>query len=768
MGAGSRKAEIMLVGEAPGQREDESHQAFVGAAGKLLNRLLAEHTSFSRDDCYITNVAKCRPPGNRTPERKEIKVCVENYLLEEVKQVDPKYVLLMGNSALQGFIGKSGITKHTGTRWDLDGMSVMATFHPAAMLRNPKYGEMFVADLQRFDRMIHGKDETPKTRVKIIRTKAQLRWLRSQLRDADEITFDVETNFLPWWDRDARTISIAFTVEPGSAWVVPLWHSSSSWRDNYEKVLHFLQPELERAKSVTHNGSTFDWVWMTRYGIFIKPGFDTMLAAHMVNENRFKSLKHLSQILLQANAYDMDKEKKKSAYDEPIRQVAVYNGKDTDYTKRLKDGLVPELIKDKRSARVFKFLMMPAAEVLVDVQRRGIKVDPDRWTQRIAEATEIKDRIERAMVTRVPALKKESINFNSPDQVAEWLFKDLGLTPLEKTKKGKNSTKESVLLQLAKESKECAALLKWRKWNKYLTTYLRPYADHADENMRIHPSYKLFGTVTGRLSSQNPNLQNVPRNTFIRGLFTAEPGNVLIQADFSQIELRIAAMMAHEKRMIQAFLRGEDLHLKTAAETTGKRPEDIDKETRKKAKAVNFGFLYGMGAPKFVTYAFDNYDVTVTLEEANVVRDRFFESYPALRPWHERQRRLARRYHRVVSPLGRVRHLPDVVSQNKEVRQEAERQAINSPVQSTASDLMLISMLLLHRRGVPVVGTIHDALLFEVAKKKAHATAKLVKNVMEQQSLRYAKRYFGAEIDIPIIADVDIGTHWGEGEPWNG
>jgi uracil-DNA glycosylase family 4 len=767
MGAGSTKADIMIVGEAPGAREDEQHQAFVGKAGKLLDRYLKEHAKLKRSDCYITNVAKCRPPENRTPERSEIKICTQEYLVQEIEMVKPKWVMLLGNSALQGVIGRSGITKHRGARYDLGEFVAMATFHPAAVLRNPRYAEAVEADLARFGRMIRGEETSPDTKVQIVRNARQLAWLLRQLADAKDVTIDIETegegdNFAQWLP-GARIVSIAFTWKEGQAAFVPLHHSQTPWKDP-QAVLDHLAPYLDN--DAKHNGHNFkfDARWCAHFGAPIRQTFCTMLAAHMLDENRMKGLKPLSQFLLGADAYDLGDELK-SASKVPLKKLAVYNGKDTDYTHRLRRVFKAELKEQPRVARVFVKLMMPASNAMVEVERRGIYVDRKRLDERRKEVERKCARLEQAMLTKVPEHKREEFNFNSSPQVSEWLFTDLGMPVLERTKKNMASSKESVLLQLQKDHKIVAALLKWRMWNKYRTTYFNPWTEKTAVDSRIRPTYKLFGTVTGRLSCVEPNLQQVPRNVFARGVFGAAPGHVFVEADYSQIELRIAAMLANERRMLRIFAAGKDMHLNTAAEVTGKRPEDIAKEERKKAKAVNFGFLYGMGHKKFVLYARDNYDVEVTEAEAEKVRKRFFTSYPGLRPWHDRQRRLVNRYERVHSPIGRVRHLPDIRSGDKDVRAEAERQAINSPVQSFASDMTLMAMVLLTEKGIPVVGLVHDALLFEIPKKKLKSTLPVIQETMLDLPL---KQWFGTELTVPIEVEISVGTHWSEGEVWNG
>jgi uracil-DNA glycosylase family 4 len=779
MGTGSKKSRIMIVGEAPGAREDEEHAAFVGKAGKLLDKLL-KRAGIERKDCYITNVAKCRPPDNRTPERSEIKTCVETYLRQELEAVDPDFILLVGNSALQGVVGKSGITKHRGYTMDTDGTRILGTFHPAAALRTPRLLKEIDSDIKRFGRLVRGEETSPETRIKTVRTVANLKWLIEELADAKELTVDIETYVSDdigdpgeeWHDESVIT-SIAFTWEEGVSAVVPLHHEHTPWR-NPNEVLKQLALWLPGRKVIAHNGK-YDLRWLTeKTGLKLGLSFDTMLAAHMLDENRAKGLKPLSQLQLGADAYGVGEDKKRTFY-MPQKRLVVYNGRDTDYTHRLYHRFRDELKDEPRIARVFQKLMMPASNALVDIERRGIYVDRARWRKVMKKTSENEEKLRKYIHQWVPKDKQYGptrgknkmaqgeVNLNAPMQVAEFVFGDLGLPILELTKKEAPSTKESVLLQLKNEHKAVEALLKWRKWNKYLTTYVRPFGLHVDKQNRYHPSYRLFGTVTGRLSAQGA-IQQVPRDTFIRGLFGSPPGSAFVEADYSQIELRIAAMLANERHMLHQFEMGKDIHMTTAMRVTGKAEQDITKEERKRAKAVNFGYLYGMGASKFVTYARDNYEVDVSEAEAQADRDKFFEEYPRLVQWHERQRRLVRRYKRVHSPIGRVRHLPDVDSQDKEVRAEAERQAINSPVQSLASDMMLLALIRLNQLGIWVIGSIHDALLFEVPEKYVEPKCQTIYNVMTDLSV--LKRKFGTEITVPIEVDISIGTHWGEGEPW--
>jgi uracil-DNA glycosylase family 4 len=784
MGSGSSKARVMVVGEAPGEREDESHQAFVGPSGQLLRQTLSS-TGIKPEECYITNVSKCRPPGNRQPTPSEIKTCVGAYLGQELQRVRPSHILLLGNSALRGVAGKSGITTHRGSTFEIGEATAFATFHPAFVLRSPYYRSTFMADVERFSRMVKGEDiDFEDTKIKLVKTKAHLRWLYRKLMEADVISYDIET----WvegtkggeeWKQPGGIASISFSWTEGASAVVPLDHSETTWKDPYA-VLRYLKPALERpeCKYVAHNGK-FDAKWLASRGVFVTQTFDTMLAAHMLDENRLKGLKPLSQTLLGASAYNVGVETTNS-FHTPLRNLLLYNARDTDYTLRLYNYFKGQLKQEdeRRTARVFTKLMMPASNALTKIESIGPYIDEERYDKRLKVTIARRDNVESKL--------REScggINLRSPQQVAVWLFGKkgktykvgpqrsqlevvgLGLPIVETTNKGAPCTNESVILQLAKQTPEVKRLLEYRTLEtKWIRTYFANWApDKRDHRGRIHPGYKLFGTVTGRLSG---DFQQVPRDPFIRSIVGAPPGWLFLEADYSQAELRIASWLANERRLLRAFAEGRDAHLETAVLLTGKRPGDVTSEERKKAKSVNFGFLFGMWWKHFIDYAFVNYGLDVSDGEAEQFYKRWHESYPAFRAWHERQRRLVRRYERVHSPIGRVRHLPTVRSSDRSMVSDAERQAINSPVQSFASDLMLLSLVRLESdlspRAARIVGTVHDSLLFEVREDALMETAKQIHQTMTD--LREVKRKFGTEIGVPIEVEMKVGTHWGKGK----
>lgn len=767
MGSGSRKSKIMIVGEAPGAREDETHQAFVGAAGQLLTELL-EAVGIERSECYITNAVKCRPPGNRTPTRAEAKVCSTTYLAEEMERLGPALVLSLGNSALQATTGRSGITKHRGKLFRVGSSRVLPTFHPAAALRSPKYLPAIKADFAALARLHRGGSEgegPAPTRTKIVRTPAQLDWLLRKLEEADEVAFDLETDGFDEWRDGTQIVTAGFSWTPGLGVTLPLAHPESPWKNSYDDVLKRLKPILERARLIAHNGK-FDARWLAAAGIFVRVSFDTMLAAHLLDENQSKALEYLVTTLLGIDTWKIDLGHTPPR-DQPLKRLAVYQARDADNTLRLKHFLAARLKEEPRLARLFVKLMMPASHALTKVEQGGIYIHRNKLEEGTATV--------QANLNKLTSYMDKSsggINYNSPQQVAPWLFEKLGMELIETTRTGAPSTREAVLLQLAKESSYARALLKYRKWQKY-SGYLNNWAERIDSRGRIHPSFLLHGTVTGRLSSRSPNLQQVPRDPFMRSMFGAPKGWVFVEADYSQIELRIIAMLANEPTMLHLLNTGQDLHYNTAMQILKKPREAITKDERVIwGKHPNFGLCFGMGPgdPEgvreggYVTYCTDN-GIDMDYATAKSVYDGFHATYSRLRPWYERQRRLAARYLRVTSAMGRVRHLPDMQSTDNKVRAEAERQAINSPVQCLASDICLMSLVRLDRafdsRVARVVGSIHDAILTQVRADAVDEIAPFIREVMEDMS--YLRKVFGTIITVPIRVDVSVGDSWGSG-----
>ncbi|HKU53125.1 MAG TPA: DNA polymerase, partial [Nitrospira sp.] len=613
---------------------------------------------------------------------------------------------------------------------------------------------------------------------------------------------------------DGRMVSFSATCEVRTkkgdtklwAFALPLYHPESPWKRMHKSVFLSLKDELEAIpKVVAHNGS-YDAKWSITYGVTLKPTFDTMLAIHALNENVQKGLKPSCQARLGVEPWGIDT---KNLLLTPLADVLEYNVLDTWYMYHLKKLLVKDLQQSPRLARLLMLITMPAQSDLIDSELRGIWIDVKRLQERkpLVQQTlaEIENRIMVAADLQCDenplGLRPEDndwpkdakgrpreVNFNASIFARWMLFEWCGLPVLERGKDkaddspGDPSMAEDVLMALRDFHPVVNAMLERVRWQKYLSSFLNPYEELYDDEHRIHTNFKLAGTVTGRLSSgkddpdkitgsrgkqRGVNMQQVPREPLIRGLFGSFPGWTFVEADYSQIELRIAAFLAREKHMLHLYSVGADIHLTTAARVTGLPESEVSKEVRKKVgKPVNFGFLYGMGWAKFIATALSNYGAVFTEEEARAARKTYFDLYPGLIPWHNRQRRLVNEYGRVQSPIGRIRHLPDIFSPEQGVRAEAERQAINSPVQGFASDLAVLSMTEINRQfrkeGLPAhcLGLVHDAINYEIRDDAVRDALPIIKNTMEDMSI--VRRKFGIHIDVPIISDLQVGRHWGD------
>ena len=781
-GTGNLKGDIMVVSRGPDSRRKE-----------LEDELSEVGLDTSR--VYFTHAIHCRN-FDQSASNLDVKTC-RPYLDEEISDMGPSWILALGNEALLATTGHSGITKYRGRPIQRgDGISVFPTISLAAVLRNPGQRQAWTADIRLFAAKVNGLDpELAPPKIVYIYTKAKVKKLAQLLQRAQLLSYDIETTGDSEFDARGRIVSLAGTMVLDDrlvCWALPLYHPESPWKRSWRSLLAYLAEPLGSVpKQVAHNGK-FDARWLRHFGVpGIRVTFDTLLAAHLLDENRQKGLKPQAASRLGVEPWAINT---KDLLKEPIKKVLKYNAFDTYYTYHIYLQLREELLAQPRLARIFAKLLMPANEELIRSESQGIWCDRKRLAERhhIARRT-LKD-IEAKIMEHVPSEeywprdargRPRSPNFNA-SIFARWLLFDwLDLPVLERGKEkpdgspGDPSMREAVLLELKGKHPVVQLMLDRVKWQKYNSSFFEAYEELIDENDRIHTTFKLWGTVTGRLSSgkadaekvtarrqiRGVNLQQVPRDPFVRGLFGAAPGYTFVEVDFSQVELRIGAFLSRDRTLLHLYQTGQDVHRATASWVLGIPASEVTKEARKKAKAVNFGFLYGMGAKKFVQTAFENYELVVTLDEAQAIRKQFFNQFKGLYPWHARQRRLVHEHARVQSPMGRIRHLPDIRSSDGHVVAEAERQAINSPVQALASDMNLLGMIEVMERfrrqdiEANMLGLVHDATLFEIADDQVGEALRAIKDTYENLPLQ---RKFGVSIDIPIIADLKVGKYWGD------
>ena len=501
-----------------------------------------------------------------------------------------------------------------------------------------------------------------------------------------------------------------------------------------------------KVKTVFQNGK-FDTLFLEHHiGVKLPISEDVMLMGTAFDLVAEHGLKKMAQAYLGVPDWDI-KKKDKLGGDKEI--VVPYLKLDVKYTWELFQYFLENM--DATQMKIYKELLRPAYRAYRDIERNGLYLDLDGLSAvRKKYAKE-----EKSLLAQLKA--HYDINWNSSGQVAEAFFKKAKMPVIKKTAKGAPSTAADVLRDLSMKGYELPKLLlQYKDADTRNKMFLNRWEDDCYES-RIHPNFNLTNVVSGRTSCNNPNLQQVPRTKDIRGLFSGAPGMILFEADYSQLELRIAAHYANDKTMLRIYHQNGDIHTETAKLfTNGREPT---KEERGKAKAVNFGFLYGMQAKKFVAYALNSYGQVFTQNEAEHVRNLFFAKYSRLLPWHAEQEQLCEMQGGIYNMFGRFRRLPLIYSDNKWERASAARRAINTPVQGSGSDLLISAVTQINKelKGIVWIGaTVHDSIIGECRVEDKDMVDATIRRIMLHPKVLDD---FGVELRVPL--DVDIG--WG---PW--
>ena len=559
---------------------------------------------------------------------------------------------------------------------------------------------------------------------------------------------DIETTGLNRFEDEITMIGVGLYNDLEDTGKIAIYVNEGDGLERFTKLCKKLK--ATKATLVWQNGK-FDTLFIKeKLGYMLPIHHDVMLmgtAYEMVAEH---GLKAMAQKYLGVEDWDIDKKTKTGKGDSD--KLKAYLKLDVKYTW--------ELFKyfqrlNKVQNKVYRQLLLPAYKMYRQTEQNGIYIDVEGLDNVRAEYKQ------KEIASLGVLQSKHDINWNSPQQVQDVLFNKEGLPTLKLSEKtGKPSADAKVLKKLASMGHELPTqLLEYKFYYGANSKFLSKWGNYAKYDGRIHPNFNITNVVTGRTSCSDPNLQQVPRNKDLRSLFTAPPGRVFIEADYSQIELRVAAHYAQEPTMLKIYREGGDIHTETARTLCGGEPT---KEDRSKAKAVNFGFLYGMQAKGFVDYAFDSYGVVFTPSEAERYRELFFQRYSRLLTWHDRMAKLCEANGGVSNLFGRFRALPKIYSQYKWERNEAVRRAINSPVQGTASDLLLCAAVQIQKElgpkyGLKIVGTVHDSILADVPEECATECVADIKRIMAHPD---ALDEFGIEFSLPIDSDVGVGP-WG-------
>lgn len=742
-GYGPEKAELVVVGEAPGTTEVEKRRPFVGEAGKLLNKAL-QVVGVDREKVYITNTVLCRPWPHRAPKPAEVKACRPR-LIEEIRSRHPRVVLALGSVAMRTLLpGKVSIEQEHGAAYWSDELccSVVPAIHPAAILRNP--GRYRFADLVRAVKVAVDASSTHTEKADGNFTAilcdsyndlSLVSYEPTRLHDAMYLDVEVAS--------DGRLLAVGFAYRPEQVYIL----TERALADR--RVLKWLGEVVgsPATRLVGHN-LKYDVQVLWRHGVgSARIDGDTLLMHYTLDERQgVHGLKAICRKLFKAPDWEEPVKPYKNQPEKCPRDVLYsYNAKDVYYTAALHARLNTEL--DEHSWKVLHELLIPAANVLARMEYTGILVDREEISR---QGEELSAEIAR-LVRDMRQLVGREFNPDSPKQLLHLLYKELDL-PVP----GRLSTDEEALLMIREYHPLPDLLLQYRKAKKLYSTYIEGLEELMDRDGRVHTTFNLHGTVTGRLSSSRPNLQNIPRPDTdggrVRNLFVATPGYILVQGDLSQAEVRVLAYYSQDKTLIEA-MEHEDIHTRTASLMFRVSPEEVTKELRTAAKRITFGLIYGMSTQSLAR------ELDVSLAEAEELVDKFFSIFPKAREWIEDTKAFVLAHGYVETPFGRRRRF-DVIT--RENRGEVLRQAVNTLIQSVASDLTLSALI---RLGNAFLGedestrlllTVHDSILLETRSEVAEI-ASIVKKEMEQVP---------SWVGVPFVAEVEVGWRWGSLQKW--
>lgn len=583
---------------------------------------------------------------------------------------------------------------------------------------------------------------------------------KQRLVKVGTFAFDTETDSLDYMS--ANLIGLSFATAEGEAAYVPVAHDYLGAPPQLDRnwVLEELKPLLEDPKfAKIGQNLKYDASVLARYGIEMQGmAFDTMLEAYVVNSLGRHDMDTLADKYLNHQTIHFEevagKGKKQLTFNQiDLEQASPYAAEDADVTLRLHNTLYPQLELESSLQSVYQDIEQPLVSVLSRMERTGVLINSDLLR---IQSQQLGERLDILQAQAYEMVGKE-FNLNSPKQLQVILFEEMGLPIIKKTPSGTPSTNEEVLTELALDYSLPKLILEQRGLAKLKSTYTDKLPKMVSEvSGRVHTSYHQAVTATGRLSSTDPNLQNIPvRNEEgrrIRQAFIAPQGYKVVAIDYSQIELRIMAHLSADKGLLDAFTHGKDIHAATAAEVLNLPIDEVSKEQRRQAKAINFGLIYGMSAFGLAK------QLGIGRNDAQSYMDLYFERYPGVQIYMEETRQVASENGYVETLYGRRLYLPEINARNGLRRKAAERAAINAPMQGTAADIIKRAMIDVDKwvqtqgDDVRMLMQVHDELVFEIKEEKVEQISQIIKELMES----------AATINVPLIADVGIGDNWDE------
>jgi len=778
------KARVMLIGMNPGKTELETQQYFVGPAGRNLDIALAMLGLDRPKDVYITNAVKCYTRAKEESVKATHIRCCRDYLDWEVEQVDPDLIVVAGDIALQAVVGAKGITnKIKQLLWSEHyNKPVIAILHPAAVLHNPRMKRTYLESVAYIGKFLNGElvDEDDIGDYKVLRTANDLDALAKTILNEGRFSFDIENNHRMPWQEDCQLKCWAMSYKPRFARCIPFAEFPTNLQHYAMKMMKVLLTN-KNLKVLGHN------VWFDLRHFTIPLGiepageiYDTQLEHYLIDENSSHGLKSITWEVSKLGGYERELDALGGpGHVEPGPVLYHYNCIDVDITERAHAIFIPELERQELMS-AYRDILMPAAAVLSELESRGVPVDREHASHLRTQAEEMIPELVTKLkcmdaVRRFEATTGSSFNPNSTKQVRTVLFEYERLPIIERTKKTQlPSTKSAVLekLEEQEESEICKTLLDYRLIKGLHSKYLGKLEDLIAHDDKIHTSYLLHVARSGRTSSANPNLQNIPVRgkdiLDVKNIFVPTKGRIFLEADFSQHEYRVVASVAKDPIMLKMFreddenyhkyLRGEldaktfyeelaiDLHRKNAAELFGVPYDDVTNAQRKAAKGLSFGVLYGMG-PKSLGKL-----LKCTEEEAIAYLQEYFAKFTGIRDWKSEETHNLYNNKYIITCTGRRRHFAYVDD-------DAVREGLNTLIQGPASDFMLISLSRISHEFKRIgfkselILQVHDSILVNVVPEELEDVVSIMRRIMESSAEGY--------INVPLRADFSIGKSWG-------
>jgi len=819
-GAGSFEGSLMIIKSNPSGNEDLKGNY---ADEKLLEQLLFDVVGAKKGDIYKTYTTRCHVVGSIS--KRELLAC-RPYLEEEIRRIQPKAILCIGEAALK-HLTTGTLAKKRGAVEVLNiaGMDIpmVCTYDSKFVDANMKYLTVWAKDVLRAYNLSKGivSSNSPTAMVycddfdKIRQAVAYIKEVGLAVFDFETVKIDEDKGT---FHEDFYATALSFTFQAGSGYVIPLDHKNSPFtKEEVKEIMYYLQMQVFENKiirKVAHN-LNFDAHVLRVYGVRLRGRIDdTMLMHHLWDETKKHGLKEIVEDFMPQYAGYDDELKGFNWADIPLPILCQYAATDTDFTYRILVLLESYLQEDPRLYKIYRNLTMPAFRALWEAEVKGMLIDTQflssaireldtliqrqkarlrgnkvvkrfedhnreeatalaieeytnklqKWreTHKNKTATETKMEAKLAGLKSGTEIAYKGINFGSPAQMSNLLYESKAGFRFSSLETG---TGKDIIKELPDTSGFVEGLLSLRSLEKTQSTYLEGIYKRLDKNNRIHTTFKIAGTTSGRLSSANPNLQNVPNVAKLRdetlihavGLikkcFIVPEGHTMFQYDYAQAELRIIADFANETAMLEVYKNNGDIHSKTGSEMLGVALADFDpkniaehKGARSRAKAVNFGLIYDMSASGFKDYAKNEYGLILTMQEAEATKDLFFNTYPKLLHYHEDYKDKARKFGWVRTLYGRKRRTPDINGDDNFKASLDERVAINSPVQGTAGEFTVFAVALLRNRLDPrvhLVNTIHDSIIFYIPDDLIESAGAVIKDTMENLPNR---QYFGVDL----------------------